>query len=187
MTMKHRCVLIAAIAFLSAVSFPGSADAQSYQWTGIDTYTIMEIDIATNQVIEQSSGTDYHATLSVDIDSVSDYPFTYASISIDSFGASELLGYDPTSPNFISFSIDETSHAGFAFASVTAGIPGPAIASFFANFEAEPATYYTVETASFQSVPEPSTLTLAGIGGLTLWIFMKGRRALARPGCAAWL
>jgi hypothetical protein len=186
MTVKHGCGLIAALTFLAALSFPGSATAQSYQWNGVESYSYFQVNAITGQTIEEYGGTNVPSSLSVDfIDLNEPFPAS-VNLSIGGFEVSAPLNSGAIGPYGIEVSIDQTYPEGFVFASISADLQGDAVANYYGSFYDFDSNSYITEFGSFQTVPEPSTLTLAAIGGIAIWIFMRARRSLAprklRPG-----
>jgi hypothetical protein len=186
MTVKHGCGLIAALTFLAALSFPGSATAQSYQWNGVESYSYWQVNANTGQTIEEYGGNNVLSSLSVDFIDVNEPFFASVNISIGGFELSGPPNSDPIGAYGIDVSIEQTYPEGFAFASVSADLQGDAVANYYESFYDFDSNSYITESGSFQTVPEPSTLTLAAIGGIAICIFMRARRSLAprklRPG-----
>jgi PEP-CTERM motif len=193
MTVKHGCGLIAALTFVAALSFPGSATAQSYQWTGLATFSDYETDATTGQVVVNVGGTEL-ATLSIDLYNVGS-AFVYGDMTIAPLPwAGEVSGgiYGGVfGPSGISGSFDEgIGDEGVAYGAFSSDLQTFAVANFYTSLYDFDDNLFITESASFQAalqpVPEPSTLTLAGIGVLAVGIFMKSRRPLAprklRPG-----
>jgi PEP-CTERM motif len=193
MTTRHGCGLIAALTLLAAFSFPGSATAQPYQWTGIATFSDYESNATTGEVVVNVSGTEL-ATLSIDLYQVGS-PFVYGDMTIaplpwnaGDYGAIYCGIFGPSG---ISGSFDGAiGDEGFADGSFSSDLQTYAVANFYLGIYDLADNLFITETASFQAalqpVPEPSTLTLAVIGGLAVWMYMNSRRPLApgklRPG-----
>jgi hypothetical protein len=190
MTVKHGCGLIAALTFLAALSFPGSATAQSYQFSGLTTYSVLETDSLTGQVELSETGT-VPGSLTIDLSEVGPgFAFGDMTIAPTPLFTDELSGAvidGVFGPSGISGSFDEgIGDEGFATGFFSADFQNFAVANTFEIlFDSENNSDIT-ETAEFQTVPEPSTFTLAAIGVLAVGIFMKSRRPLAprnpRPG-----
>jgi PEP-CTERM motif len=189
MTVKHGCGLIAALTFLAALSFPGSATAQSYeqsyQWTGVATVSEIEFDLATGDPIYSYNGTEA-ASLSIDLYGVGT-GFVTGEVTFASFEISGFVSGGSFGPSGISGSFEDSTRDGFTYGNFDSDLSTYAVADFYADYETSVfGTDEIVESATFQTVPEPSTLTLAGIGVLAVGIFMKSRRPLAprklRPG-----
>jgi PEP-CTERM motif len=183
MTTRHSCSLIAALTYLAVLAFPGSATAQSYQWTGVATFSDYEVDATTGQVLVDDGGTG-SATLSIDLDGVAP-GFAFGDINLvplpwDAEYYGEFNG--TFGPGSVSGSYEEgIGDAGFAYGSFSSDLQTYAVANFYVSVYDFGSNSYITESASFetlQAVPEPSTLTLAGIGVLAVGIFMKSRRPL---------
>jgi PEP-CTERM motif len=190
MTVKHGCGLIAALTFLAALSFPGSATAQSYQFSGLTTFSFLETNTLTGQV-EFETGT-VPGSLTIDLSGVGPgFAFGDMTIAPTPLFTDELSGAvidGVFGPSGISGSFDEgIGDAGVATGFFSVDFQNFAVANTFESLFENNSDI--TETVEFQTVPEPSTFTLAAIGVLAVGIFMKSRRPLAprnpRPGLSS--
>jgi PEP-CTERM motif len=197
MTTRHSCGLVAAMTYLAVLSFPGSATAQlqeqSYQWHGLASYGAYANDNTTGDPVFDFNGTEL-ATLSINLyldgSEIVDADMTIAPLP-SPFELSGSVSDSLFGPSGISGSLVEgIGLYGLAYGSFSSDLQTYAIANFYAKYIDYGDNLDITEFASFQgdlqSVPEPSTLTLAAIGVLAIWIFMRARRFLAprklRPG-----
>ena len=181
MTTRHSCSLIAALTYLAVLAFPDVATAQSYQWTGIATVSETEFDLLTGDPIYFFSGTEV-ATLSIDLYGVGS-GYVIGDMTIASFEISGQVFDGTFGPSGISGSFEDSTRAGFSYGDFASDLSTYAFADYYGGFETSvDGTDEIVESGSFsadlQSVPEPSTLRLAGIGVLAVGIFMRSRRPL---------
>jgi PEP-CTERM motif len=181
MTTKHSCSLIAALTYLAVLAFPGSATAQSYQWNGVATVSETEIDLLTGDPIYIFSGTEA-ASLSIDLYGVG-LGYVTGDMTVASFEISGQVFNGTFGPSGIAGSFEDSTRAGYSYGDFSSDLSTYAFADFYGSFETSvDGTDEIVESGSFsadlQSVPEPATLTLAGIGVLGVGIFMRSRRPL---------
>jgi|SRR5208283_3490603 len=182
--------LVAALAFFSALSLPRSSSAQDVygNWDGAVTFSIDEFQ---GGVLVGASSGAYYGEMSLDY-STSDH---LLSMTIGEF---EIIGYqqfDPFGPNSATGTVFGDHFPGFPpfpignfSVNYQSVLPdgsintsnGFAAGDIFINAAGEAATGEVIFT-SFQTVPEPSSVALAGAALLLIGIFAWMRRFRPRP------
>jgi len=192
--------LVAALAFLSAVSLPRSSSAGEIygNWYGAVTFQIVDYDV----VPPSSSSGAYYGEMSLDyIDNPSEQELSISiggyTISGNQFANPSLFfPNNPFGPNSAGGSmignLSNPSYAGFPtanfFVDYQSILPdgsidtsyGSALGDIFLP-AAHPGIIGETIFVSFQTVPEPSSIVLAGAALLMIGIFAWMRRSRPRP------
>jgi hypothetical protein len=182
MAMKRGCSLIAALTYLAVLAFPGSATAQSYEWTGIDSFTVYEIDETTGQLVLDYSDTQL-ATLSLDLSGVGTgsvfADLTITNSAWSNFEVSGGVSDGIFQPNYVYGTIinnfPESYYSG-EFSGETSSNFG--VCDYSSLYYANPNLLVEVNaffTTSIGNFPEPPSLVLMAIG-----VLVSGGFALAR-------
>jgi hypothetical protein len=183
MTTRQSCSLIAALTYLAVLAFPDSATAQSYQWTGIDAFTVSETDITTGQSVLDYSVTQL-ATLSLDLSGVGTgsvfADLTITNSAWTSFEVSGEVSDGIFQPNDVTGLIDNIFPESFYYAEFY----GETSSNFgYTDYEsyyyANPNLFvenFVFFTTSIGNFPEPPSLVLMAIGVLVSGVFAWARR-----------